>query len=150
MAYHEISDFIDSIKESLTDAQYKEGMEMCQKLFEKKERSEKMYSMTYLRPYTFMTEHCEDEDCDDMKLCISFVKTTAIIALTDRRAEKIRTEHMFFGSSDEMKNFIDVEVLRSFPSDLENLGMECEWFEFPVLELHLIGEGQTAHTGGDA
>lgn len=135
---HEISDFIDSVKESLTDAQYKEGMELCQKVFQKKESERKLYQMTYLKPFTFLDQHCEDEDCDDMKYVISFQKSAGLVQLTDSRAEKIKSTGCFIGTTEEMEAFIDLDVLKSFPHDLEDLGSELQWFEFPVLSLELI------------
>lgn len=135
---HEVSDFIDSIKESLTDAQYKEGMELCQKVFQKKEVEKKLYQMTYLRPYTFIDHHCEDDECDDMKYLISFHRVTGLVQLTDAHVEKIRSTGCFFGTTEEMKSFIDIDVLSAFPHDVDDLGSEIQWFEFPVLRLELI------------
>lgn len=140
MTAHDISDFIDSIKEHLTDGQYKEGMEICQSVFNKKKEEvsrEKLYNMTYLRPYTFVDDHCDDEDCDDMLFRIAFTKVTHIIKLSDARAERIRTDHVFYGSDDDMKPFIDLQVLRSFPADMADLDSEIHWYEFPVVSLEL-------------
>ena len=132
---HTISDFIDSIKESLTDGQYKEGMELCQALFKKKEIEKKFYRMTYLAPYTFLTDHCASEDCDERSLQITFRKKTALVQLNDSRADQIRIKHMFCGTTEDMREFIDLDVLVSFPIETDDLGMSLEWFEFPVLEL---------------
>jgi hypothetical protein len=141
MTAHDISDFIDSIKEHLTDGQYKEGMEICQSVFNKKEASaEKLYRMTYLRPYTFVDDHCDDEDCDDMIFRIAFTSVTHIIKLSDARADRIRTDHVFYWSNDEMKPFIEVQVLRSFPSDMAELDSDIQWYEFPVVSLDLAQE----------
>ena len=142
MTAHDISDFIDSIKEHLTDAQYKEGMEICQSVFKKKEAStaKKLYNMTYLRPYTFLDDHCEDEDCDDMMFRIAFNKVTSVIMLSDIRAERIRADHLFLGSDDDMKPFIDLQVLRSFPCDMADLDSDIQWYEFPVISLELVEE----------
>lgn len=139
MTAHDISDFIDSIKEHLTDGQYKEGMEICQSVFNKKKEvsREKLYNMTYLRPYTFVDDHCDDEDCDDMLFRIAFTKVTHIIKLSDARAERIRTDHVFYGSDEDMKPFIDLQVLRSFPADMADLDSEIQWYEFPVVSLEL-------------
>jgi hypothetical protein len=139
MSAHDISDFIDSIKEHLTDAQYKEGMEICQSVFTKKkeETREKLYNMTYLRPYTFLDDHCDDEDCEDMTFRIAFTKVVALTKLSDARAERIRTDNMFFGSDDDMKPFIDLQVLRSFPADMADLDSDIQWYEFPVISLEL-------------
>jgi len=144
-AAHTISDFLDGLKESLTDAQYKEGMELCQKLFNENKPDEKLYEMTYLRPYTFMSQHCEAEDCDDMKFLVSFTKTKTLVRLSDRRAERIRETHMFMGSEEDMKSFIEIDLLRSFPDDAEDLGVDLQWYEFPVIALDLVGEGETTH-----
>lgn len=141
MTAHDISDYIDSIKEHLTDAQYKEGMEICQTVFQaKKPPFEKLYRMTYLRPYTMMDSHCEDEDCDDMKFLVCFTKVSSLIRLSDARAERIKDDNLFAGSEDEMKQFIDVDLLRSFPCDSAELDSEIHWYEFPVLSLELVEE----------
>lgn len=142
MTAHDISDFIDSIKEHLTDAQYKEGMEICQSVFKKKkeESAEKLYQMTYLRPYTFADDHCDDEDCEDTTFRIAFTKVTHLIKLSDARAERIRTDHVFVGSDDDMTPFIDLQVLRSFPSDLADLDSDIQWYEFPVVSLELTDQ----------
>jgi hypothetical protein len=135
---HEISDFIDSVKESLTDAQYKEGMELCQKLFKSKETEEKLYEMTYLRPYTFMDEHCDDEDCLDTKFLVAYNTIKSLILLTPARAERITEQSVFRGPKEELEHYIDPDLLRSFPNENEELGSEFEWFEFPVIKLELI------------
>ena len=141
MTAHDISDFIDSIKEHLTDGQYKEGMEICQSVFKKKEASaEKLYRMTYLRPYTFADDHCEDEDCDDMTFRIAFNKVVALIKLSDARAERFRTDHVFYGSDEDMKPFIDLQVLRSFPADMADLDSDIQWYEFPVISLEFVDD----------
>lgn len=132
---HEISDFIDSVKESLTDAQYKEGMELCQKVFQQKEAAEKLYRMTFLRPYTFADDHCEDEDCMDSKFMIAFDKVSSLILLSDIRAERIKEESLFRGLKSELEEFIEPDVLHAFPNEFDN---EFEWFEFPVLKLERV------------
>jgi len=135
---HDVSNFLDSIKEKLTDSQYKEGMEICQKVFNQKE--DKLYRMTYLRPYTFVASHCEEEDCVDSKLMVSFEKATGLVRLSDNRAERIRQEHVFLGTEEDMKNFIDISILRSFPDDRDELNSELNWYEFPVISLETIQE----------
>jgi len=139
MTAHDISDFIDSIKEHLTDGQYKEGMEICQSVFKKKKEAlaKKLYRMTYLRPYTFVDDHCDDEDCEDMSFRISFTKVVHIVKLSDVRAERIRTDNVFYGSDEDMKPFIDLQVLRSFPADMADLDSDIQWYEFPVISLEL-------------
>jgi hypothetical protein len=138
MAAHEISDFIDSVKESLTDAQYKEGMELCQTVFQKHEVKNKLYYMTYLRPYTFVDEHCPDEECEDMKFYLAFKKTTSLIRLTDDRVRRILDTNTFLGSHDEMQSFVDPDVFNSFPCDQLELDHEMAWYTFPVLSLELV------------
>ncbi len=142
MTAHDISDFIDSIKENLTDAQYKEGMEICQSVFTKKNEAsaEKLYRMTYLRPYTFVDDHCDDEDCEDMIFRISFTKVVALVKLSDARVERIRTDNVFYGTDEDMKPFIELQVLRSFPADLAELDSDIQWYEFPVISLELVEE----------
>lgn len=132
---HEISNFIDSIKELLTDGQYKEGMEICQKVFDKNEKEEKLYRMTFFKPYVFADDHCDDEDCVDTKLMIAFDQTSSLILLSDARAERIKEESLFRGSKDELSEFIEPDALHSFPNELEN---EIEWYEFPVLKLERV------------
>jgi hypothetical protein len=135
---HEISNFLDSIKESLTDAQYKEGMETCQKLFEATEVKDKLYRMTYLRPYTFMDEHCHDEECDEMKFYVSFEKATSLVKLNDERVKRIMATNLFLGTDEEMKSFIQLDLFHSFPCDQLELDHEMTWHEFPVMSLELI------------
>lgn len=135
---HEVSDFIDSIKESLTDGQYKEGMEMCQTLFKKKKLEKKFYRMTYLAPYTFLMDHCDSDDCDERSLHITFRKKTTLVQLSDSRVDQIRIKSMFYGTTEEMREFIDTDVLVSFPIESDDLGTGLEWFEFPVLSLELV------------
>lgn len=132
-----LTEFIDSIKEKLTDGEYIEGMNMCKKVFDKKERENplKLYRMTYLRPYMFMDEHCDDEHCDDVKYCLSFERSTSLIQLTDRGAARIRETNLFLGDRDEMKAFINLDVFHSFPNEFDE---NMEWFEFPVLSLDLV------------
>ena len=93
--------------------------------------------MTFLRPYTFMDNHCEDHHCQNFKLLVSFVKTESLVRLDKKRYEEILESNLFLGSIREMKDFIDIEVLRSFPTDQEDLGTELEWYEFPVLKLEI-------------
>lgn len=132
---HSISNFLDEIKESITDAQYKQGMELCQELF--KETEKKLYSMTYLRPYTFEDDHCDDSECLDSKFYIAFSKVTALIQLTEEQAKTIQEEHTFHAKDEILMSYIDQDVLRSFPRDNEELGSEIEWYEFPVISLEL-------------
>jgi len=145
MTAHDISDFIDSIKEHLTDGQYKEGMEICQSVFKKKEAlAEKLYRMTYLRPYTFVDDHCDDEDCEDMSFRISFTKVVHIVKLSDVRAERIRADNVFYGSDEDMKPFIDLQVLRSFPADMADLDSDIQWYEFPVISIELVDDNEAS------
>ena len=131
-----LTDFIDSIKEKLTDGEYIEGMNMCKKVVDTKEVESnlKLYRMTYLRPYMFMDEHCDDEHCDDMKYCLSFERTTSLVQLTDRGAARIRETNLFLGDKEEMSAFLDVDVFHSFPNEFDE---NMEWYEFPVITLEL-------------
>ena len=117
-------------------------MEICQSVFTKKKEdsTEKLYRMTYLRPYTFVDDHCDDEDCEDMIFRISFTKVVALVKLSDTRVERIRTDHVFYGSDEDMKPFIELQVLRSFPADLAELDSDIQWYEFPVVSLELADE----------
>jgi hypothetical protein len=65
---------------------------------------------------------------------------TSIVKLSDARVERIRTDHLFFGSDEDMKPFIDLQVLRAFPGDLAELDSDIQWYEFPVISLDLIQE----------
>jgi hypothetical protein len=138
MAMHQVSDFIDSVKESLTDAQYKEGMELCQTIFKETEVRYKLYQMTYLRPYTFIDDHCNDEECSLEKLYLSFEKYTSLVKLDDDRVKRIKETNLFLGTEEEMKSFIDLDVLKSFPCSQLELDQEMAWHEFPVLSLELV------------
>jgi len=134
-----LTDFIDSIKEKLTDGEYIECMNMCKKVFDMKEVESnlKLYRMTYLRPYMFMDEHCDDEHCDDMKYCLSFERTTSLVQLTDRGAARIRETNLFLGDKEEMSAFLDVDVFHSFPNEFDE---NMEWYEFPVLSITLVND----------
>jgi hypothetical protein len=147
---HDVVNFIDSIKESLTDAQYKEGMELCQKVFFTNKK--KFYKMTYLRPFTFLEEHCDDPECHETKLCVTFTKVTSVVRLDDKSVASIRETNMFMGSDEEMSSFINLDILHAFPNDQDDLGIELQWYEFPVITVEEIsvGEGETSHTGLDA
>jgi hypothetical protein len=139
-----LTEFIDSIKEKLTDGEYIEGMNMCKKVFDKKEREVpplKLYRMTYFRPYMFMDEHCDDEDCDDIKYCLSFERATSLIQLTDRGADRIRETNLFLGDRDDMKAFIELDVFHSFPNEFDE---NMEWYEFPVLSLERVVDAEPA------
>lgn len=134
---HAMSDFIDDIKESLTDAQYKQGMELCQTLF--KQKQEKLWRMTYLAPFAFVADHdCDDVDCDMRCIKISFTRKTALVQLTEVNARRILEKNMFLGTAEEMKPYVDVDILKNFPVEADDLGMPMEWDEFPVLALELI------------
>jgi hypothetical protein len=143
-----LTDFIDSIKEKLTDGEYIEGMNMCKKVFDKKERENplKLYRMTYLRPYMFMDEHCENEDCDDMKYCLSFERATSLVQLTDRGAARIRETNLFLGDKEEMSAFIDVDVFHSFPNEFDE---NMEWYEFPVMTLERVDPAPESESDTD-
>lgn len=134
-----LTEFIDSIKDKLTDGEYIQAMNMCKKVFDKKQRGEnlKLYRMTYLRPYMFVDEHCEVEGCDDLKYCLSFERVVSLVQLTDGGAARIRETNLFLGDRDEMSSFIDVDVFHSFPNEYDE---SMEWFEFPVLSLDLVNE----------
>jgi len=136
-----LTEFIDTIKEKLTDGEYIEGMNLCKKVFDAKETvSElKVYTMTYLRPYMFMDDHCTSEDCDDLKYCLSFQRVTSLVRLTDRGAARIRETNLFLGDKKSMKAFIDVDVFHSFPNECDE---NVEWYEFPVLALVLLSDAQ--------
>ena len=133
----EFSDFIDEIKEKLSDAEYKNGMEMCQKLFKQEKPEEKLYKMTYLSPIVFSDHHdCEDDDCvHHRSLNIGFIKKTSLVKMKPDRAESILEENCYTG--DDIEDFIDTSVLQHHQEyDIEI--PEFEWDTFPVLKLDLV------------
>jgi len=133
----EFSDFIDEIKEKLSDAEYKIGMEMCQKLFKQEKPEEKLYKMTYLSPIVFSDHHdCEDDDCvHHRSLNIGFIKKTSLVKMKPDRAESILEENCYTG--DDIEDFIDTSVLQHHQEyDIEI--PEFEWDTFPVLKLDLV------------
>jgi hypothetical protein len=136
---HDISNFLDSVKESLTDAQYKEGMDLCQIVFNETEVKHKLYNMTYLRPYMFMDDHCNDEECSDMKFYLTFEKHTGLVKLSDERVKRIKETNLFLGTEEEMKSFINIDAFHSFPCSQLELDQEMTWHEFPVISLELFG-----------
>jgi len=132
------SEFVEEIKEKLTDAEYKKGMEMCQTLFKQEKPDEKLYRMTYLSPVVFSDHHeCEDEEClHSRSLNIGFVKKSCLAKLKPERAESILEENCYTG--DDIEDFIDTSVLQHHQEyDIEI--PEFEWDTFPVLKLELIG-----------
>jgi hypothetical protein len=131
------SEYIEEIKESLTDAQYKQGMELCQTLFKQEKPDEKLYKMTYLSPLVFSDTHdCGDEDCvHGRSLNISFVKKTALVKMKPERVNEILEENCFMG--DDLGEFIETNVLsnhQEFEMDLP----EFEWDTFPVLKMEEV------------
>jgi hypothetical protein len=132
---HEISDFIDSVKESLTDQQYKEGMELCKKVFEKKKLEKKLYCMTYLAPYTFKAE---GEDFPIMRF--GFEKKMGLVQLNDYDVKFIQAEHKFSGEEGSIESFIDTNPLRSFPCESDSFDGIMEWWEFPVVSLEPVDD----------
>lgn len=131
------AEYIEDIKESLTDAQYKQGMEMCQTLFKQEKPEEKLYRMTYLNPYVFSDTHdCDDEDCvHSRSLNIGFVKKVMLIKMKPERAAEILEENCFTG--DDIEDYIETSVLanhQEFDMDLPDF----EWDTFPVLKLELV------------
>lgn len=132
---HEMSDYIDSVKESLTDQQYKEGMDLCKTVFEAKKREKKLYKMTYLAPYTFRAQ------CDDGYpiLRIGFQKKTGLVQLNEYDVKFIQDEHRFSPDEGSLESFIDTDPLSCFPLESDSLDGIIEWWEFPVLSLEECG-----------
>jgi hypothetical protein len=126
----ELANFIETIKESLTDAQYKEGLELCMKAYNSEE---KLYRMTYMRPMVFREGHCED--CDEVRTYVSFTKCTALVLFGNERAERVRSSNLFKGTFEEMESFVHLDVLHAFPEDLD---IDLEWFDFPVVGLEEV------------
>jgi len=131
------SEFVDEIKEKLSDAEYKKGMEMWQTLFKQEKPDEKLYKMTYLSPLVFSDNHdCGDEDCVHARsINIGFVKKTALVKMKPERAEEILEENCFVG--DDIEQFIETTVLAHHQEfDIEI--PEFEWDTFPVLKLEVV------------
>lgn len=127
-----MSDFLDSVKESLTDMQYKEGMELCKKIFEEKKLEKKVYKMTYLAPFTFRSE--EDEF---PVLKMGFEKRSGLVQLSEAGVQFVRTMHKFSIDEGDISQFITPDPYQSFPCENEEY---IEWIEFPVLALEELGE----------
>lgn len=130
-----MSDYIDSVKESLTDQQYKEGMDLCKTVFEAKKREKKLYKMTYLAPYTFRA-HCDD---GYPILRIGFQKKTGLVQLNEYDVKFIQDEHRFSPDEGSLESFIDTDPLSCFPLESDSLDGIIEWWEFPVLSLEECG-----------
>jgi hypothetical protein len=133
---HEISDFIDSVKESLTDQQYKEGMELCKKVFEKKKLEKRLYKMTYLAPYTF---RAEGEDFPILR--IGFEKKSGLVQLNEFDVKFIQMYHKFTSDEGNLENFINTDPLHCFPLESDSLDGIIEWWEFPVVSLEEVLSG---------
>ena len=135
---HEISDFIDSVKESLTDQQYKEGMEICKKIFEKKKLVKSLYKMTYLAPYTFRA------DGDGYPILrIGFEKKTGLVQLNEYDVKFIEKEHRFSSDEGILDSFICTDPLMCFPLESDSLDGVIEWWEFPVLSLEPVDDSSS-------
>jgi len=136
MEAQQFAEYIEDIKESLTDAQYKHGMEMCQALFKKEAPDEKMYKMTYLFPIVFSDLHaCSDEECmHGRSLNIGFEKKTALVKLSAERAADIQDQNLFLG--DGLEDFIQEDVLANHQEYEEDIP-HFQWDTFPVLRLEL-------------
>lgn len=132
---HEMSDYIDSVKESLTDQQYKEGMDLCKTVFEMKKREKKLYKMTYLAPYTFKA-HCDD---GYPIMRIGFQKKTGLVQLNEHDVKFIENHHRFTSDEGDLESFIDTDPLSCFPMESDSLDGIIEWWEFPVLSLEECG-----------
>jgi hypothetical protein len=132
-----LSEFIDDIKEKLTDAEYKMGMELCQTIFKQEKPDEKLYRMTYLNPIVFSDDHdCDEDDCPHSRsLNIGFVKKTSLIKLRPDRAKSILEENCYTG--DDIEDFIDTSVLQHH-QEYEMEIPEFEWDTFPVLKLEEV------------
>ena len=135
------SEFIDEIKESLTDGQYKQGMEMCQTLFKQERPEMKLYEMTYLYPIVFSDGHtCSDDECaieHSRSLNIGFDKKTVLVKMKPSRAEEIMEENCFMG--DDIGDFIETDVL-GHHHEFEESIQEFEWATFPVIKLEPVVE----------
>ena len=132
----QFAEYIEDIKESLTDGQYKQGMDLCQTLFKKEVPEEKLYRMTYLCPLVFSDLHaCSDEECmHGRSLNIGFEKKTALVRFTPDRAAEINEEKMFLG--DGIEEFIQEDVLANHQEYEEDIP-HFQWDTFPVLRLEL-------------
>lgn len=133
------AEYVEDIKESLTDAQYKQGMDLCQELFKQVEPDEKLYRMTYLCPSVYSDWHtCEDDECihaQNRSLNITFEKKTALIKLKPEVADEILEDNCFRG--DNIRDFIEVEVLGNHQEYEEDI-QDFEWDTFPVLKLEIV------------
>jgi hypothetical protein len=133
------AEYVEDIKESLTDAQYKKGMDLCQELFKQVEPDEKLYRMTYMCPSVYSDWHtCEDDECihsQNRCLNVTFTKKTAYIKLKPELAEEILEDNCFRG--DNIGDFIEVDVLGNHQEYEEDIP-EFEWDTFPVLKLDLV------------
>ena len=129
-----LSELIDDIKEHITDAEYKLGLELCQSLYRQEKPDEKLYRMTYLSPVVFSDDHdCDDDDCPHTRsLNIGFVKKTALVKMKPDRAKAILEENCYTG--DDIDDFIDIGVLQHH-QEYEMEIPEFEWDTFPVLKM---------------
>lgn len=134
----QFSEYIEEIKESLTDGEYKKGMEMCQTLFNKEKPEMKLYEMTYLCPIVFSDGHsCDEEECvmeHSRSLNIGYEKKKSLVFMKEARAEEILEENCFIG--DDIDDFITTDIL-GHHHEFENTIQEFEWATFPVLKLEL-------------
>ncbi|BAT22382.1 hypothetical protein [Yellowstone lake phycodnavirus 2] len=136
-ACQQFAEYVEDIKESLTDGQYKQGMDLCQTLFKKEVPDEKLYRMTYLRPVVFTDLHsCGVEDCmHSRSLNIGFEKKTALVKLKPEHAEEILEDNCYVGG--DIDEFIQEDVLANHQEYEEDIP-HFQWDTFPVLSLEEV------------
>ena len=131
---HAISNFLDTVKEKLNDAEYKEGMELCKTAFETTTKVQKTYNMVYLRP---STELFLEGDCTcECEIGIGFDLASNLVQLTDSQAECINKHHCY-NLYQGQDNFVERDVFKSISAVVGNEHLVF-WKEVPVISITLV------------
>lgn len=140
---HELSDYIDDIKETLTDAQYITGMNICKKMFHDDEGTKKPYLMTYLQPvYNMVCESDDEEDGDSPgEIHFELERRKAIVFFNIKQADMIRAQSCVTAAMwvDEEEVPFNTSPMDGLPvsliSDHFNLQVEMKLVEVAVISL---------------
>lgn len=126
---HEFSEFLDEIKDSLTDQQYKTGMDLCKKHYDNQQNLV-LYDITYLRP----SMRVSFDDDGDPLVGVVMNKTNGLFFMTTEYADEIRGENKIRVYDEDCT----IDPAELFDDDMfDDLVTHCNMaiLEVPVLEI---------------
>ena len=128
---HEVSNFLDTVKEKLSDAEYLEGMNLCKKVYEKKAKKN-VYRMVYLRPHTSVFP--EDPG---YSIGIGYHVATTLVQLSIKDVEVINKYHCYNLFTTEDSEIVDSCVFRGVGEIVGNEVL-VTWMEVPVISISTL------------